>query len=601
MSSKDEKAKESRPNIVFILIDDMGWKDLGCQGSEFYETPNIDKIAAEGIRFTRAYASCPVCSPTRASFLTGKYPARVGITQWIGGKTVGKVISAPYTHYLPLKEKTLPKILKEYGYRTYHVGKWHLGDEPYYPEHQGFDVNVAGCHWGNPYHGYFSPYKNPKLEDGPKGEYLTDRLTDEAIQILETNGDAPFFLYLPYYSVHTPVQAPKEDIEYFKEKRARLGLDKKNPYIREKIDFFLERGYTEYINHRVIQSDPTYAAMIYRLDKNIGRLMKVLKDLGKSEDTIVVFYSDNGGLSDSHHPPTSNLPLRLGKSYVYEGGIREPLLIRWPSKIKSGEESDAVITTPDLYPTLLECCNIPLQNDQHVDGKTFRHLLDQPSANHERGPIYWHYPHYNGNGACPASVVIDGDWKLIEWLENSKLELYNLSEDVGERSDLSKERAEIRDRLLKKLREWRQEVQAKMPKQNPDYYLCLARVKVKADGVLKKSEERVIYLNMKISPENPMLYDVPVSEILDPFFAKTINLKVGTELMTGRLEEHNDVIWFYDTHKENKVMLADLVDNFRTKQIRISGWDDYAHEYLDTEKILPQVEITMQSISDKDP
>src|SRR6056297_193858 len=236
------KSQQSRPNVLFILIDDMGWMDLSCQGSDFYETPNIDRLKDEGMQFNRAYASCPVCSPTRASIMTGKYPANVGITQWIGGNLSGKVVGAPYLHYLPLKEKSLAQTFKENGYKTYSVGKWHLGDEEHWPTKHGFDRNIAGCHMGNPYHGYFSPYNIPTLENGPKGEYLTDRLTHEAIKLLKTNGKSPFFMYMSYYSVHTPIQAPQENVEKFKKKAAQRELDQVDPYETEEINLYLNRG-----------------------------------------------------------------------------------------------------------------------------------------------------------------------------------------------------------------------------------------------------------------------------------------------------------------------------------------------------------------------
>ncbi|MBD3350941.1 MAG: sulfatase-like hydrolase/transferase [Candidatus Lokiarchaeota archaeon] len=585
-----------KPNIIFILIDDMGWKDLSCQGSIFYETPNIDSLAKRGMRFTRAYASCPVCSPTRASLLTGKYPARVGITQWIGGKTKGKVISADYLHYLPPEEYNLAKILSENGYRTYHVGKWHLGDEPYYPEHQGFDVNVAGCHWGNPYHGYFSPYNNPRLDDGLEGEYLTDRLTDEAIKLLENNGDPPFFLYLPYYSVHTPIQAPDEDVLYFKEKAKRLGLDKINPYYREKIDFYTENHQNEYINRRIIQSDPTYAGMIKRLDENVGRIIDTVKRLGKEKDTIIIFYSDNGGLSDSDHPPTSNKPLRYGKSYVYEGGIREPLIIKWPNKIKANVETDIPITTPDIYPTILECCGIPLRPKQHIDGQSFYPILERLENLEnlqDRGPIYWHYPHYNGNGARPASVIIDGGWKLIEWLEDGHLALFNLKADVSEETNLINQKGDVAAKLLKQLNKWRNEVKAKIPKPNPNYHLCFALDRLRLKGKLNINSDNTINVKAQLSRENPILYDIPIEEILEDFFEKTILLKINNRIRTGHLEvdENPLCINFYDTHKETKSRLADLLGSLKKQNVQIKGWSNFREQYLDKKNVLPQVEI----------
>ncbi|MCJ7703873.1 MAG: sulfatase, partial [Anaerolineales bacterium] len=289
------------PNILFILTDDLGWRDLSCYGSTFYETPNLDRLAAQGMRFDQAYAACPVCSPTRASILTGKYPATVGVTDWIDfwGDTHpcrGRIIDAPYIKHLPLSEVSIAAALKEAGYATWHVGKWHLGGDTTLPTNHGFDINVGGCEWGSPLNGYFSPYDIPGLENGPQGEYLTDRLTTEAIRLIEGNAGKPFFLNLWYYSVHTPIQAKAEHIARFEIKAREMGLDQIDPF--EIGDFFpTEHKQDRRINRRRIQSDPVYAAMIYSLDENIGRLLAALADCGQAEDTVVVFTSDNGGLS----------------------------------------------------------------------------------------------------------------------------------------------------------------------------------------------------------------------------------------------------------------------------------------------------------------
>lgn len=589
-----------KPNVLFILIDDMGWKDLSCTGSTFYETPNIDSIAKEGMMFTRAYASCPVCSPTRASIMTGKYPARVGITQWIGGSTRGKVIGAPYLHYLPLEEKSLARAFKEHGYKTYHVGKWHLGDEPYWPEHHGFDVNVGGCHMGSPWHGYFSPYSIPTLKDGPKGEYLTDRLTDEAIHLLEQNGDEPFFFNMWYYSVHMPIQVPRENIEKFEEKAKKTGLDKKEAFTAGKYFFIHENRKPRKIPLRILQSDPAYAGMIERLDHNIGRLFDVLKRTGKYDNTIIMFYSDNGGLSNSERAPTCNLPLRDGKSYIYEGGIREPLLVKWKGIAEPGSTCEQPVTATDFYPTLLEACGIEQIPDQHVDGKSFLPLLKQPDIKWSRGPIYWHYPHYNGNGALPASCIIDDDWKLIEWLENGKLELFNIKTDISEENDVSSQYPEIRDRLLAKLKEIQEETNAKMPEPNPNYPYFLANTYIHVNGTLVDTGAGNACIKARLTKDNPNLYDVPIWETIDPFRDRMVKLKIQDDFRVGRFHlDGEEKLFFTDTHAEKTFSIDDLMKNLMNQKVSIQAWDDIQVQYLNADEkeklkahsLEPQVEI----------
>ncbi|MBD3351019.1 MAG: sulfatase-like hydrolase/transferase, partial [Candidatus Lokiarchaeota archaeon] len=378
---------KSKPNIVFILIDDLGWRDLSCYGSTFYETPNLDRLAKQGMSFSNAYAACPVCSPTRASILTGKYPATLGLTNWIGGHEVGKLISAPYIRHLPLEERTIAKTLKEHGYRTYHIGKWHLGKEPYWPEHHGFDVNIGGCHWGSPKFGYFSPYRIPTLKNGPKGEYLTDRLTNEAINIIREKREEPFFLYLSYYSVHIPIQVPEEYVEKYRKKAKKLGLDEKKTFeMGEK--FSCEHKKYLRIKRRLVQSDPKYAAMVEKLDENIGRFLDELDRLGEKENTIVFFTSDNGGLSTAESSPTCNFPLSEGKGWMYEGGTREPLIVRWPRDVKADTFCDVPVTSPDFYPTILDILGLEPLANQNLEGKSILPLL-KGKKNLKRDSIFW--------------------------------------------------------------------------------------------------------------------------------------------------------------------------------------------------------------------
>jgi arylsulfatase A-like enzyme len=459
----------ARPNFVFILIDDLGWRDLSCYGSTFYQTPNLDRLAAGGVRFTDAYASCPVCSPSRASALTGRYPARVGVTDYIGGESRGRLISAPYTRQLPLEEFSLARALKRGGYRTWHVGKWHLGGQPYWPDRHGFDVNIGGCHWGHPKGGYFSPWENPTLPSGPDGEYLTDRLTDEAIRLVREGGDQPFFLNMWYYSVHTPIQAKKEHIARFRKKAEDTGLAEIEAFAQGE-NFPCEHKRDRHVVRRLLQSDPVYAAMIWSLDENIGRLLAAIEEAGRAEDTVVVFTSDNGGLATAEGSPTCNAPLSEGKGWMYEGGTREPLIVNWPGGARPGGTCSVPVTTPDFYPTMLELAGLDATPEQHCDGVSLVPLLEDPAGSTlDREAIYWHYPHYGNQGGSPGCSLRAGDHKLIEFFEDDRLELYNLREDVGEDRDLAEEKPELARDLHEMLVSWRESVSAKLPAPNPDW------------------------------------------------------------------------------------------------------------------------------------
>ena len=462
------------PNVVLILIDDLGWKDLSCYGSSFYETPHLDALAAEGVRFTNAYAACPVCSPTRASILTGKYPATVGITDWIdwGGKVHparGKLVDVPYLRELPHSEYTLAQALRARGYATWHVGKWHLGEQGHHPEDHGFDVNVGGCHMGSPSHGgYFSPWAIPPLQDAdvPDGTYLTDYLTDRAIELVEGSGDQPFFLNLWYYSVHIPIEAKAEKIAKYKRKASDLGLDILQTF--EEGDCFpCEHKKDQRIVRRLVQSDPAYAAMIESLDENIGRLLAALQACGKGEDTIIIFTSDNGGLATAEGSPTCNAPLAEGKGWMYEGGTREPLIVKWPGVTEAGTANDTPVTSTDYYPTVLEMAGLSPQPQQHVDGVSIVPAL-KGVVEWDRGPLFWHYPHYGNQGGTPGSSVRRGDHKLIEFFEDDTLELYNLRQDVGEDHNLADEEPELAREMHALLAGWRERIAAKIPQPNPE-------------------------------------------------------------------------------------------------------------------------------------
>ncbi len=459
-------AEPDRPNIVFFLADDLGWRDLGCYGSSFYETPNLDRLAAAGARLTNAYAACPVCGPTRASILTGKYPARMDTTDWFGAPQPDRVerhwtrdkplLPAPYLDHLPLAERTLAEALKQEGYATFFAGKWHLGDEGFFPENQGFDINKGGHRRGSPSPpgGYFSPYNNPKLEDGPAGEHLPARLAEEAASFIRDHVDEPFFAMLSFYSVHTPLQA-REDL---KEKYARKaeGLGRDAP----------KWGKEGGRQVRLLQDHAVYAGMVEAMDLAVGTVLGALDELGLAGNTVVFFTSDNGGLSTSEGSPTSNLPLRAGKGWLYEGGIREPTLIRWPGQIQEGVVIDAPAISTDFYPTILAMTGALPLPDQHVDGENLLPLLRGAGRLGERA-LYWHYPHYGNQGGSPSAAIREGPYKLVEFYEDNRVELYNLDEDVGETSNLASSLPSRANALRSNLRAWQASVEAKLPSSNP--------------------------------------------------------------------------------------------------------------------------------------
>lgn len=466
-----------RPNFVFILIDDMGWTDLGSYGSDLYETPNIDRLASLGMRFTDAYAASAVCSPTRASIMTGKYPARLDITDWIGGSQKGMLLPADYEHQLPLEEITLAEALREAGYATGYIGKWHLGDEGYHPEDQGFDLNIGGHAAGQP-SSYFWPYRRnpdtdsyhdvPDLEEGNEGEYLTDRLTREAVRFIKTNRDRPFLLYLAHYAVHTPIQSRPELTVRYREKIASMPQPE-GPDQRTEHDGW---GITN-----LRQDHPAYAGMVHSVDESVGRLMDTLEEVGESENTIIIFMSDNGGLTTYARgagAPTAVLPLRAGKGWYYEGGIREPMIIRWPGMVREGSVCHEPVISTDFYPTMLEMAGLLQMSDQHRDGLTLVPLLKEEGGL-DREALYWHSPHYHGSGNRPAGAIRAGDWKLIEWFEDGSLELYNLKEDISEKHDLAGELPERAEAMRAILAAWRDEMDAKMPRPNPDYVPSFSR------------------------------------------------------------------------------------------------------------------------------
>ena len=423
------QAEDRPPNVVVFLIDDLGWTDLNCFGSDLYETPNVDRLATEGMRFTDAYAACTVCSPTRAAVMTGKYPARLHITDWIHGHDRPKAKLRPpdWTEYLPHDEVTIAEALATAGYVSASVGKWHLGDEEdQWPSHHGFDVNVAGFGKGSP-PSYFAPYKIPTLDDGPEGEYLTDRLADEAVGFIEANKDRPFLLYMPHYAVHTPLQAKAEVVEHSR------------------------RRITPQTRH----DNPVYAAMVQSMDEAVGRVVGAIDELGLAEETVIIFTSDNGGLE--LRDVTDNAPLREGKGSAYEGGVRVPLIVRWPGVVPSGTVCDEPVISNDLYATIRELSGVGGHEDL-PDSRSITPLLRNPDATLDRDALFWHYPHYHPGGATPYSAIRARDWKLIEFFEDDHVELYHLSEDIGEAQDLASAMPEKAKELRERLANWRAEV-----------------------------------------------------------------------------------------------------------------------------------------------
>jgi arylsulfatase A len=451
-SARAEPPPAAPANVVIFLIDDLGWMDLGCQGSRYYRTPHIDALARDGVRCTAAYAACAVCSPTRAALLTGKYPARILLTDWLpSGRwdPRSRLLSGRFVRGLPLEERSLAEVLREAGYRTGIVGKWHLGSEPFsLPEHHGFDVNVGGNAHGAP-GSYFFPYEGDwaipstgrrarwqVFADGAEGEYLTERLTAEAVRFIDESADRPFFLYLPHYAVHTPLEAKPDRVTRYAA-----------------------------VPEAERQGDPVYAAMVESVDDSVGEVLAALERHGLTDRTLVIFTSDNGGFWKA----TDQAPLRGHKGCYYEGGIRVPLIIRWPGVTRPGLVVDEPVITPDLYPTVLDAAGLPPLPAQHRDGVDLRPLVDGSGGLPER-PLFWHFPHYNEHpSSVPSSVIRQGSWKLIETFDPEGVELYDLATDLGETTNLAAEQPDRRDTLLAMLEAWRVRVGAERMEPNPDH------------------------------------------------------------------------------------------------------------------------------------
>ena len=461
---KTPSIEAKRPNVLFILVDDLGLKDLSCTGSTFYETPNVDRIANEGSVFTQGYAASRVCSPSRASIMTGKFTARHKITDWIGAKSGtdwrttnrhDKLLPAAYVHQLPKEDITLAEAMRAAGYMTFYAGKWHLGDKGSYPEDHGFDINVGGWEKGSPIGGYFSPWENPKLENKIDGENLSMRLAQETADFIKKHKDSTFFAMLSFYAVHGPIQTTREKWGKYREKAAKSGL--------ADTGYIMERN----LPIRQVQDNPIYAGLVESMDDAIGIVLNTLDELGLDKNTIVVFTSDNGGVASGDAFSTSNLPLRGGKGYQWEGGIREPYFIKVPWMENSSSTIDYPVTGTDFYPTLLDLTNIDVLPEQHVDGISLKPLMEGKTL--PKRPLYWHYPHYGNQGGDPSSIIQEGDWKLIHYWEDGTDELYNLTEDQGEQKNVAEGHPEIVGRLSQKLRNWLDEVGANMAQKDSEY------------------------------------------------------------------------------------------------------------------------------------
>jgi arylsulfatase A-like enzyme len=462
---KKEVVNSEKPNIVFILVDDLGYHDLNVTGSTFYETPNIDRLANESMMFTNGYAASRVCSPSRASIMTGKFTARHGITDWIGAKTGedwrsrnrhNKLLPADYVQALPKEDITMAEAMKSAGYRTFFAGKWHLGGEGSYPENHGFDINIGGIEAGSPRGGYFSPWNNPKLPNKEKGENLSMRLAKETADFIKQHKDTTFFAFLSFYAVHAPIQTTEEKWRKYRNKADSMGIVN-NGYAMERV-----------FPIRQVQDNPVYGGLVETMDDAVGVVLEALEAYEVADNTIVVFTSDNGGVASGDHYATSNLPLRGGKGYQWEGGIREPFFIKVPWLKNEGSKTEFPVINTDFYPSLLDLANVPLIPEQHVDGISLKPLLEGNNLNMKR-PLYWHYPHYGNQGGEPTSIIQQDELKLIHYWEDGHEELYKLPSTEHDSLNVISRHPEIAKNLSDKLMLWLKEVNAKFPAKDTEY------------------------------------------------------------------------------------------------------------------------------------
>lgn len=502
--NRKENRGHSRMNVLFILADDLGYHDLSCMGSRYYETPNIDRISKEGMVFTNGYAACQVCSPSRASIMTGKTPVRHGITDWIGASTGeawrekgrhNRLLPPEYVHQLSSGSVTLPEALKQAGYKTFFAGKWHLGGKGSWPEDHGFDINIGGWHAGSPMGGYYSPFENPNLENRKNGENLSMRLAGETVRFLnEYNPNEtgqPVFAFLSFYAVHGPIETTQEKWQKYRQKAEKKGIAKTG----------FKMGH--FLPIRQTQDNPVYAGLVETMDDAVGVVLRALDDLGLAENTIVIFTSDNGGVAAGDSFSTSNLPLRAGKGYQFEGGIREPYFIKVPGLTKGGERCDVPVTGTDFYPTILKLVGEKLRPEEHTDGVNLVPLLK--GGHIQERLLFWHYPHYGNQGGEPSSVIRDGDWKLIHYYEDGHDELYNLHHDLQETTDLSGNYPDKARELHAKLFDYLNKAGARYPEKDPKYDSALEKKyleNVRNSWLPQLERKRLEYLSENFDPGN---------------------------------------------------------------------------------------------------
>lgn len=498
--NKDTSGKENqpkKPNVVFILADDLGAHDLSYSGSQYYETPNIDAIAREGVEFTQGYAAAQVCSPSRASVMTGQYTAHHGVTDWIGAATGEKwgdyyntkVMPPEYVHQLADEDITMAEAFEEHGYKTFFAGKWHLGDEPSSPENNGFEINKGGWEVGSPKGGYFAPWDNPKLDYKHKGENLTKRLALETADFISNHKDQPFFAFLSFYAVHGPIETTEAKWNKYRNKAEAQGIPESGFEMEARLPI------------RTVQDNPVYAGLVESMDDAVGVVLERLKELGLDDNTIIVFTSDNGGVASGDAFSTTNVPLRGGKGYQWEGGIREPYLIKAPMLENAPKSVDYPVSGIDLYPTLLDLVGLEKNSKQVIDGVSLVPLLEGKSLS-ER-PLFWHYPHYGNQGGDPVSIIRRGNYKLIHYWEDGHDELYHLKEDIGEKNNIIKEKAEIARSLRSELDTYLTSVDAKTPQPYLKYDQDMAAEQQKSrktEMLPRLEKQRKDFLNKDFKP-----------------------------------------------------------------------------------------------------
>lgn len=502
-SQNEEVSPQSEPNILFIIADDFGAHDMSSMGSEFYDTPHLDSLASQSMIFTNGYAAARVCSPSRASIMSGKNPTRHGITDYIGAP-VGedwrergrhtKLLPPDYVRSLPHDYTVLPEALKEEGYTTFFAGKWHLGGKGSYPEDHGFDENQGGFESGGPYTGgYFSPFNNPKMRDYPEEAEVSysSKLAKETSEFIEENSEKPFLAFLSFYAVHAPIQTSQAKWEKYRDKADRLGIAESG----------FEMGH--FLPIRTVQDNPVYAGLVEQMDDAIGEVLATLKQMDLDEETIVIFTSDHGGVAAGDDYATSNKPFRGGKGTQYEGGLRVPYLISVPWLNLQGEENDTPVTGTDFYPTILDLVGADLRPEEHLDGVSLKPVLE--GGDIEDRMLFWHYPHYGNQGGRPSSVVRDGRWKLIRYHSDSTEVLYDLQSDIEEQFDVSANHQNVVERLGKELTEYLQKTGATYPMADSMYdpEAEARHLETVENELLPRLEEqRLEYLSLNYSPGN---------------------------------------------------------------------------------------------------